>query len=154
MRGVRGSLIKPEQGIMSVSTEYRSRPRHRAYLRVIFNFDWTMRSVFKSQTTHRTNSLGWAKSDCHTCQSTSRLCDRRRPRCDTCTAQGIICGGYVQKRNGEFKDRRPERESPLPGVMESHQRRRTPPSCKKTEGNRESGRRCARPPNPSYRQSQ
>ena len=46
-------------------------------------------------TTHRTNSLGWAKSDCHTCQSLSRVCDRRRPRCYACTAEGIVCGGFA-----------------------------------------------------------
>lgn len=52
---------------------------------------------FKPPTTHRTNSLGWAKSDCHSCQSSSRTCDRRRPRCNSCTSQGVICGGYVQR---------------------------------------------------------
>ncbi|KIX08470.1 uncharacterized protein Z518_03126 [Rhinocladiella mackenziei CBS 650.93] len=45
----------------------------------------------------RTNSLGWAATDCHTCQSNRRQCDRRRPRCDTCTHSGVICGGFSQR---------------------------------------------------------
>ena len=45
----------------------------------------------------RTNSLGWAQSDCHTCSALGRRCNRRRPRCDSCTAQDVICGGYVQR---------------------------------------------------------
>ncbi|KAH8655362.1 fungal-specific transcription factor domain-containing protein [Xylariales sp. PMI_506] len=52
---------------------------------------------FKPPVSHRTNSLGWAKSDCHTCQSAQRICDRRRPRCDACTAKGVTCGGYIQE---------------------------------------------------------
>src|SRR5690348_4497607 len=47
----------------------------------------------------RTNSLGWAKSDCHNCSSVRRYCDRRRPRCSACLADGIICSGYVQELN-------------------------------------------------------
>ncbi|KAF2102544.1 hypothetical protein NA57DRAFT_52112 [Rhizodiscina lignyota] len=54
------------------------------------------RSQFIPPTTKRTNSLGWAKSDCHTCASNSRPCDRRRPRCDACTTAGMTCGGYTQ----------------------------------------------------------
>ncbi|KIW29496.1 uncharacterized protein PV07_05309 [Cladophialophora immunda] len=49
----------------------------------------------------RTNSLGWAKSDCHTCSSLGRSCDRRRPRCSACLADGVICAGYVQQLNWE-----------------------------------------------------
>ncbi|KIX09738.1 uncharacterized protein Z518_00819 [Rhinocladiella mackenziei CBS 650.93] len=49
----------------------------------------------------RTNSLGWAKSDCHTCSSLRRHCDRRRPRCSACLADGVICSGYVQQLNWE-----------------------------------------------------
>lgn len=47
----------------------------------------------------RTNSLGWAVSDCHTCQVNGRTCDRRRPRCDTCMGNGVLCGGFVQQLN-------------------------------------------------------
>jgi hypothetical protein len=68
---------------------------------------------FKPPTTHRTNSLGWAKTDCHTCQSTSQRCDRRRPRCQSCTNQGIICGGYVQKL--QWQDQRQKKRSKGPG---------------------------------------
>ena len=47
----------------------------------------------------RTNSLGWAHSDCHTCAAEHFVCDRRRPRCDACTTRGLLCGGYVQVLN-------------------------------------------------------
>ena len=47
----------------------------------------------------RTNSLGWAHSDCHTCAADHFVCDRRRPRCDSCTTRGLLCGGYVQVLN-------------------------------------------------------
>ncbi|KAL9089635.1 MAG: hypothetical protein Q9165_005667 [Trypethelium subeluteriae] len=68
-------------------------------------------ALFKPPTTYRTNSLGWAKSDCHTCQSIFRFCDRRRPRCDACTTEGVICGGYVQRLrwHGEGRKARPAR---------------------------------------------
>lgn len=46
-------------------------------------------------TTRRTNSLGRAKSDCHTCSRFSRKCDRQRPRCSTCEQHEVLCGGYV-----------------------------------------------------------
>ncbi|KIV93153.1 hypothetical protein PV10_04391 [Exophiala mesophila] len=49
----------------------------------------------------RTNSLGWAKSDCHTCFSLRRHCDRRRPRCSACIDDGIVCAGYVQQLDWE-----------------------------------------------------
>ncbi|EXJ86335.1 hypothetical protein A1O3_03286 [Capronia epimyces CBS 606.96] len=45
----------------------------------------------------KTNSLGWAASDCHTCYARGRPCDRQRPRCDTCTKSGVLCGGFVQR---------------------------------------------------------
>ena len=47
-------------------------------------------SSFKS----RTNSLAFAKSDCHTCTANHRRCDRKRPRCSSCSAKNIPCGGY------------------------------------------------------------
>lgn len=43
----------------------------------------------------RTNSLGRAKTDCHTCSQYRRTCDRQRPRCGTCLHRGILCGGYA-----------------------------------------------------------
>merc|ERR1711939_313818 len=49
----------------------------------------------------RTNSLGWAKADCHTCAEKQRFCDRRRPRCSACLDEGGICGGYIQALNWE-----------------------------------------------------
>ncbi|CAG8105377.1 unnamed protein product [Penicillium nalgiovense] len=43
----------------------------------------------------RTNSLGFAQTDCHTCASLGEKCDRRRPRCSTCLGQGRRCGGFA-----------------------------------------------------------
>ncbi|KAK5464792.1 hypothetical protein LTS15_001355 [Exophiala xenobiotica] len=44
----------------------------------------------------RTNSLAFAKSDCHTCSSLGARsrCDRQRPRCTPCQDAGILCQGY------------------------------------------------------------
>jgi hypothetical protein len=42
----------------------------------------------------RTNSLAFAKTDCHTCTANRRQCDRKRPRCSSCSAKNIVCGGY------------------------------------------------------------
>ncbi len=44
--------------------------------------------------TRRTNSLAFAKSDCHTCASIGLRCDRHRPRCSTCQDSGRLCQGY------------------------------------------------------------
>ncbi|EHY55014.1 hypothetical protein ABEF92_003230 [Exophiala dermatitidis] len=60
----------------------------------------------RSITGKRTNSLGWAKSDCHTCSSLGRHCDRRRPRCSACLNDGVICAGYVQQLDWERATRR------------------------------------------------
>ncbi|KIW53474.1 hypothetical protein, variant [Exophiala xenobiotica] len=45
----------------------------------------------------RTNSLAFAKSDCHTCSSLGARCDRQRPRCTPCQDSGILCQGYSMK---------------------------------------------------------
>ncbi|KAE9367713.1 hypothetical protein N431DRAFT_416495 [Stipitochalara longipes BDJ] len=42
----------------------------------------------------RTNSLAFAKSNCHTCLANQRRCDRKRPRCSSCSGMNIVCGGY------------------------------------------------------------
>lgn len=42
-----------------------------------------------------TNSLAFARTDCHTCVSAARTCDRRRPQCSTCRDLGIKCGGFA-----------------------------------------------------------
>lgn len=42
----------------------------------------------------RTNSLAFAKTDCHTCAAQRRTCDRRRPQCSPCLDIGIKCGGF------------------------------------------------------------
>lgn len=42
----------------------------------------------------RTNSLAFAKTDCHTCKANQSRCDRNRPRCSSCSSKNIICGGY------------------------------------------------------------
>lgn len=43
----------------------------------------------------RTNSLAFAKSDCHSCLSFNESCDRRRPRCGTCSSSHRKCGGFA-----------------------------------------------------------
>jgi hypothetical protein len=43
----------------------------------------------------RTNSLGFAKVDCHTCTALNRACDRQRPRCGPCLSQRQRCGGFA-----------------------------------------------------------
>jgi len=45
----------------------------------------------------RTNSLGFAKHDCHTCSSLRKCCDRRRPHCGTCKSSGRQCGGFAME---------------------------------------------------------
>ena len=47
------------------------------------------------QPSHRTNSLGYAKSDCHTCLELKRICNRQRPRCGPCLASRQRCGGFA-----------------------------------------------------------
>lgn len=47
----------------------------------------------------RTNSLGFAASDCFACRAAERPCDRRRPRCLACTSEGAVCPGFAQKLN-------------------------------------------------------
>ncbi|KAH8422334.1 Zn(II)2Cys6 transcription factor [Aspergillus melleus] len=43
----------------------------------------------------RTNSLAFARTDCHTCLSTRQTCDRQRPQCTTCLKRGVECGGFA-----------------------------------------------------------
>lgn len=43
----------------------------------------------------RTNSLGYAKHDCHTCSARNRHCDRQRPHCGPCLSDGQKCGGFT-----------------------------------------------------------
>ncbi|KAJ9606635.1 hypothetical protein H2200_008643 [Cladophialophora chaetospira] len=45
----------------------------------------------------RTNSLGYAKHDCHTCSALKRACDRQRPRCGPCLLSRQRCGGFATK---------------------------------------------------------
>ena len=45
--------------------------------------------------TGRTNSLGSAKVDCHTCRRLKRPCDRQRPQCGTCIKDHQKCGGFA-----------------------------------------------------------
>lgn len=42
----------------------------------------------------RTNSLAFAKSDCHNCSALGLNCDRQRPRCSTCQDASVLCQGY------------------------------------------------------------
>lgn len=49
----------------------------------------------RSEAGRRTNSLAFAKNDCHTCTSLNKECDRRRPRCGTCLSDGRKCDGFA-----------------------------------------------------------
>lgn len=44
---------------------------------------------------HRTNSLAFAKHDCHTCAALKTECDRQRPRCGTCLSNERKCDGFA-----------------------------------------------------------
>lgn len=50
---------------------------------------------FLYQNGPRTNSLAFAKSDCHTCSALRERCDRQRPRCGTCITHQRACGGFA-----------------------------------------------------------
>jgi len=47
------------------------------------------------ESNHRTNSLAFAKHDCHSCAALKELCDRQRPRCGTCLSSRRTCGGFA-----------------------------------------------------------
>ncbi|EXJ80644.1 hypothetical protein A1O3_06928 [Capronia epimyces CBS 606.96] len=51
-------------------------------------------TLSSSQPQPRTNSLAFAKTDCHTCAAHHRKCDRRRPQCSPCLDNDILCGGF------------------------------------------------------------
>ncbi|BAE60999.1 unnamed protein product [Aspergillus oryzae RIB40] len=48
-----------------------------------------------TQVGKRTNSLAFARADCHTCTSRGQKCDRQRPHCTTCISHGRKCGGFA-----------------------------------------------------------
>lgn len=48
-----------------------------------------------AKTGSKTNSLGSAKVDCHTCLQFQSRCDRQRPRCGTCIKNHRDCGGFT-----------------------------------------------------------
>lgn len=48
-----------------------------------------------SETSRRTNSLAFAKYNCHTCTKLNEQCDRRRPRCTTCLSSRRRCDGFA-----------------------------------------------------------
>lgn len=49
----------------------------------------------RSEASRRTNSLAFAKNDCHTCTSLKKQCDRQRPRCGTCLSDKRKCDGFA-----------------------------------------------------------
>jgi hypothetical protein len=56
------------------------------------------------KTPSRTNSLAFAKSDCHTCKTKRRNCDRQRPVCSTCQDLGDKCEGFQTRLVWEGSD--------------------------------------------------
>ena len=67
---------------------------------------------------NRTNSLGSAKVDCHTCLQLRSLCDRQRPRCGTCIKNRRQCGGFTTTL--VWKDLKGSRKSRGPSTDESN----------------------------------
>lgn len=64
-----------------------------------------------ADSTQRTNSLAFAKQDCHTCSRLNDKCDRRRPKCGTCLSHQRDCGGFALDL--VWKDAaRPEKQQP------------------------------------------
>lgn len=53
------------------------------------------RRILVNSKGQRTNSLGYAKHDCHTCFEQKRKCDRQRPRCGPCLSKRERCGGFA-----------------------------------------------------------
>ncbi len=49
----------------------------------------------KEAGTTRPRFTAFASTDCHTCLSGNRKCERQRPYCSTCLERGVKCGGYV-----------------------------------------------------------
>ncbi|KIW69286.1 hypothetical protein PV04_05168 [Phialophora macrospora] len=43
----------------------------------------------------RPRFAAFAPTDCHTCLSRQRQCDKQRPYCSTCLDEGLKCGGYA-----------------------------------------------------------
>lgn len=70
----------------------------------------------------RTNSLAFAKSDCHTCSSLGIHCDRQRPRCSPCQNAGILCQGYSMKltwhQNHSMSNRPPKVKTTPPQAFD------------------------------------
>lgn len=48
-------------------------------------------------TQRKTHANAFAKSFCHRCLDVNRSCDRQRPRCRQCIAEGVVCSGYKQE---------------------------------------------------------
>ncbi|KAI1614983.1 fungal-specific transcription factor domain-containing protein [Exophiala viscosa] len=49
----------------------------------------------KEAGTTRPRFTAFAPTDCHTCLSGNRKCERQRPYCSTCLERGVKCGGYA-----------------------------------------------------------
>jgi hypothetical protein len=75
--------------------------------------------------TGRTNSLAFAKNDCHTCKALKKKCDRQRPRCGTCLSSGRKCDGFAMPlvwKGLDVKEVSPQ----VGGDLEANQQRKRP----------------------------
>ncbi|KIW11120.1 hypothetical protein PV08_10420 [Exophiala spinifera] len=81
----------------------------------------------------RTNSLAFAKSDCHTCKSKQRKCDRQRPICKTCQDAGDKCAGFQTRLVWEGSDL-PSRRGD-----DSRRRHKAPARAEASDGAKTSG---------------
>lgn len=64
----------------------------------------------------RTNSLAFAKVDCHTCSALKRHCDRQRPHCGICLSNRQKCDGFPVKLVWKDVSVSAETASPLRGL--------------------------------------
>lgn len=79
----------------SLSISFRDRPHVLMILSSGSEHAQRMSQNRRKSTTGRTNSLGYAKVDCHTCKELKRHCDRQRPRCGTCIKSHRKCDGFA-----------------------------------------------------------
>lgn len=52
-------------------------------------------SLATASSPKRANGRSVSSTDCHTCASLNRRCDRQRPQCSTCLARNETCGGFA-----------------------------------------------------------
>ncbi|KAK5036478.1 hypothetical protein LTS07_002205 [Exophiala sideris] len=79
-------------------------------------------------TARKTNSLAFAKSDCHACSNARRTCDRQRPYCRACQDANDVCQGYsmplVWQRGFSIRENPNEQRFPIKRSNDGASRKR------------------------------